>query len=194
MQKSSRHHDQKICAAALRLAAARGWENVTLEQIAKAAKIPLPPLKALFADSNAILPLIVRHISAETFKACDKPDHNAPPHDRLFDVMMARFDRLQQSRKAVLSIAAFARREPRSAVILFQAQIEAMRSTLAFTGFASGKACATLAPLAVWGIHFAAFRAWQHDETLDMSKTMAALDWYLRYAGRAATLLRADYV
>src|SRR5208283_4486841 len=105
--------DKKIAEAALQLAASRGWRGVTLEHIAKATKIPQTRIKALYADRDAILPLLVDFISAKAISVLSKPDKTSPPHDRLFERMMARFDVLQEHRKAILSIAAAARGDSR---------------------------------------------------------------------------------
>lgn len=186
--------DRKICEAALRLAASHGWGHVTPDRVARAAKISVARIKSRCADPDALLSLIVDCVSAESFAACDKPDTKTPPRDRLFDAMMARFDFLQAHRKAIGSIAAAARRDPRMGPILASAQIKAMKKTLAFTGLAVAGPCGNLTPFALWGVFLAAFRVWQGDETLDMSRTMAALDRYLRYADKAAILLRSAFV
>ena len=190
MSKAKTNPDARLCEVVLRLAASQGWQKVTLEQIARAAKISAEQIEKRFTDPNAILPLIVDELSTQALKAVGKPDRKASPHDRLFEILMARFDILQMQRKALLSIAAAARRDPRMALSLAPAQIRAMQQVLDFAGLAPTGACSKLTPLALWALFLATFRTWTSDETPDMSRTMAALDRYLRYADRAAVLCR----
>ena len=192
MAKSKNNEDAKLCEAALRVAASHEWQKVTLEQIAKTAKISVAQIQKRFADPNAILPLIVDELSAQPLKAVGKPDRKTTAHDRLFEILMARFDVMQTWRKAILSIAAAVRHDPRMAFILAPPQIRAMKQTLDFAGFASVGACSKLTPLALWAVFLATFRTWTSDETPDMSRTMAALDRYLRYADRVAVFCRIN--
>jgi AcrR family transcriptional regulator len=193
MPKADQKQNHIIATAALRLVAARGWKHVTLEQIAKAAKIPVAQIKKRFSDTHAVLPLIVDVISAEAFAACGKPSRAASMHDRLFDVLMARFERLQAHRKVILSIADAARSDSRMALALILAQIKAMQETQKFCEPKKKNMCASVTSIFLWGIYTTVFRTWQADETIDMARTMAALDRALRYAGKAATLLRVDF-
>jgi AcrR family transcriptional regulator len=188
MPAAARKLDKKIAETALRLAASRGWQGVTLERIAKAAGIPSARIKARYADRNAILPVLVDYVSAKAAGVSGKSDRASPPRDRLFEAAMARFDVLQAHRKAILSIAA----DSRTAVILASAQIRVMKNILERAGLARKSGDANLKAIALWGIYLAAFRVWCGDETLDMSKTMAALDRYLHCADKAVILFRAN--
>ena len=194
MRPAAHKSDQKICEAALRLAALQEWDKVTLEQIARAAKIPARDIKARFTATADILPLIISNVTLESFKACGKPKGAASAHERLFDTLMARFDQLQKHRKAILSISRAALRQPNLPLILLPAQLDTMKKTLEFAGIKTQKTCDTFASIGLLGVFLATFRVWKEDETLDMSKTMAALDRYLRYTDRAVTLLRIKFV
>jgi ubiquinone biosynthesis protein COQ9 len=189
MKKPS-NTNSKICIAALQCAEKMGWENTKFDNIAKAAKIPLAEIKLSFANTTAIVPAIADWVSAETFSQCGKPDMSASVRERLFEVLMARFDVLQTYRKAFLSIASASRRDPKIALILVPAQIEAMKEVLKFSVVPTSKFCAPVTPVALWGIFALIFHVWQSDETIDMSKTMAATDRYLRTVDRVVTLLR----
>ena len=193
MAKSThKNQDRKIAEAALRLAAG-GWEKVTLEQVAKAAKIPAAETKKRFADTADLLPLIVGYVTHQAMSLARKPTAATPLHDRLFDALMARFDVLQNHRKAFLSLAESGCQQPKIALKVLPAQHAAMQETLKFVDARGTKFCNNLPPLGLMAIYMAAFAVWRRDEALDMSKTMAALDRYLRYAARAATLLRAEF-
>ena len=189
MPKTDTVLDKKIALAVLRLAAARGWKDVTLEQIAKAAKLSSAQKKQ-FVHKNDVLPCIVRMVTQETQAATGKPDKRAAPHDRLFDVMMTRFDVMQKNRKGLLAIFKNVPQAPDMLCKFLPTQGEAMRDMLALAGLAEeGKGPRQhLVGLGLGVVYLATLRVWQTDETLDMAKTMAALDRYLRWAGRAADI------
>lgn len=194
MEAANQKQDTAITEAALRLAAAHGWNKVTLEQVARAAKIPLHKIRKRFSGTAEIVPLIVHGVTQKSLKACARPKGDASAHERLFDVLMARFDQLQNHRKAILSIAGAGWRQPNLLLILLPAHGEAMKRTLKFCQLGSGQACNALAPFGLSAVFLATGRVWMEDETLDMSKTMAALDRYLRHADVAARLLRVKFI
>jgi AcrR family transcriptional regulator len=176
----------KICAAVLRLVAAKGWKNVTLEAVAKAAKASSASFKKSFATKNDLIPVIIEEIDCKVLATAGNPSNK--PHDVLFDLLMARFDHLQANRGAILSIADASRRDP------------ALSRTLACTLWASAQRLAaatkiTAPPLPILAaglgaVHGWAFLAWRRDESRDMAKTMAALDRALKLAGKAVGLFK----
>ncbi len=193
MTKKSTKSDALIAEVALRLIARNGWKKLTLEQIAKALKIPLTQIKSRLENISLVVPLIVDNITRQTLIGFGSIEADSSPRDRLFDILMVRFDVLQNHRKAILSIASSMRMEKNLALILIPAHIKAMQEMLKAAQISSPHICDKLAPIALWGVFLLTFRVWQTDETLDMSKTMAALDRNLRYAERTATFLRAGF-
>lgn len=192
MTMTDKKQNQKICEATLRVAA-DGWDKVTLERIAKASKISLTEIKNKFAAPRDVLPLIVDYITATSFASCGKIDKKASAHDRLFDILMARFDVLQPHRRAIRSITESARKAPQIGLRMAPAEFQAMKKTMKFAGVEAQKTCAGLQVAGLLGVFCFTCFVWWNDETLDMSKTMAALDRALRMAHRAATLLRVGF-
>jgi AcrR family transcriptional regulator len=188
-KKSASGSEKKICDAALKLATSQSWDKVTLEQIAKAAKVPLPQLQKIFADTNAILPTIIRLIDAETADSVGKPNAKAPPRDRLFEVMMARFDVLQAHRKAITGIMAAARRNPRMLRYVAPAQWQSMRHMLALAGIKPGDGKEPIVVAGLLAIYGLTLCAWRKDDSIDMARTMAMLDRCLRHAGRISEMI-----
>src|ERR1700722_1720491 len=192
MPKPKPDLEDKITLAALRLIAGHGWKALTLDAVARAAKIPAAAVRKIFATTYDILPAIVHVVTRQTETALGKPDSRASSHDRLFEVMMTRFDVLQKHRKAVLVLMAAARGDSKMMYALAQAQGRAMQDMLALAGLSlsAGPRQQGLAAAAGLGpVYHATLWVWRNDETLDMAKTMAALDRYLRWAGRVAEIL-----
>jgi AcrR family transcriptional regulator len=183
--------EQKIASAALRLAATRGWTSLTLSQIAKAAKMPLAKAQKLFSDKDQILPAIVAYVDDETAAAIGKPLTRSTPRDRLFEVMMARFDVLQENRKGILAIAKAVRQNPQLARLLLPAYMQTIKKLLLLAHIPTTKAQQPLVIAGLLTVQAATLCRWQSDNTADLAKTMAALDRSLGLAEKIAeTVLR----
>ena len=179
----------KLAAAALILAATKGWQYVTLDAVAKESKIPLTALKKRFSAPHDLIPVIVDEMTREAIATAGIPP--GPPRDVFFDLLMARFDVLQKHRKAILSITESARQD------------HALACTLARAGFKSMAAIVDAAKLdtsprlvltmGLSAVYAWAFVAWSKDKTRDMSKTMAALDRALRLAEKATEFLKERF-
>jgi AcrR family transcriptional regulator len=188
--KPGTNAEKKICDVVLGLAARHGWNTLTLEQIAKAAKLSPATMREYFSAKDQILPAIVRQIDREVIAAVGKSGPKGEPHDRLFEVMMARFDALQSHRAGILAILDGLRADPASARLIAPAQWQSMQAMLDLAAMKTGEGPkASLATAGLLGIYYWTLCCWRRDETRDMAKTMAALDRGLRRAGRVAEII-----
>ncbi len=179
--------EKKFATAAFRQISAKGWDSVTVEQIAKDAKIPLARVTEKYPDMSALIPTLVHFITAETVKSVGSIHSESTPHDRLFEVMMARFDVLQKHRAAILSIITAAKNNPRIALALITAQRQAMHTMLDCAQLSEARIIARAGLMATYA---ASAFVWSRDETLDMSKTMSFLDRILRGLGKLAAAIK----
>lgn len=172
--------EDKIIDAALKLAASRGWHDLALADIAEAAKLGLPELAQLFPTKAAILAAWSRRIDAEVLAAAEAEDlAGEAARDRLFDVLMLRFDALAPQKPALRNIARDISRDPVAAAALLRPALQSLGWMLEAAGIdASGlRGALRVRGLAlVWA---AAFRVWL-DDGEDQAKTMAELDRRLR--------------
>jgi ubiquinone biosynthesis protein COQ9 len=188
MVRTSRNENAFIAAAALKLAARAGWVDVTIDAIARETKQSVNLFRKRFVATTDLVPLIAEEIDREAFAAVSG---SGMPHDVLFDLLMARFDVLQKHRKAILSMAEAARRDPRLARALACATIDGIYRVID-AAQADEKAIPPRPVFAagVGAIYGFAFHVWRKDESRDMAKTMAAVDRGLRFAGKAATFIK----
>ncbi len=183
---------QQVIKAALELAAATHWSSVSLRDIAKASSLSIAELHALYPSKTAILKAYFASIDTSVLSAKFAFDEEDGPRDRLFDVLMRRFDVLAENRDAVTDILKALRRDPVLALCLATDLDSSMRWMLeaAEINTAGPNHCLIVKGLvAVW---LATLQAWQHDESEDMSRTMAALDKNLRRAERLISLLPSN--
>jgi hypothetical protein len=111
--------------------------------------------------------------------------------DQLFDLIMRRIDVLQAHRAGVLALLHALPHEPPTTVLLACATKRSLRwlaqsAGVDLTGLRGELKLRGL--VAVWLL---TLRAWQRDETADLSATMAALDAALNRAELAVRWLRA---
>jgi len=174
-----------IVDAALALAARTPWENVTLADIAKKAKCSLSALAGVFEDKADIMAAYGRRVDQETLASSATGDDESP-RDRLFAVLMDRFDVLNRDRAAVLSILGSFKSDPAQAAITLPHLARSMAWMLEGAGIpAKGwRGAAYVAGLSA--LYLFVLRTWVEDEGGDLPKTMAALDSALN---RAETLV-----
>lgn len=187
------HLQPTICEAALKAAEKHGWNNLTMEQIAKAAKMPVATVRKFFKKPADMIPALVELIDGETRRSLHKTKLGKTPHDRLFEIMMARFDALQNYRSGILAIIGDLKRDPQSAMPFLKAQWESMTDIILTARPELKEPQKTLAAAGLYGVYQYALFVWSKDSSADMSKTMAALDRGLRYADKAAKILFRDH-
>ena len=114
------------------------------------------------------------------------PDETA--RDRLFDVMMRRYDALRPYRAAFRAIRRAGMRDPILTMSLGPALRRSMRAMLEAAAIASDGALWCSAANGLTPIHYAVSRVFDKDESQDLSATMAALDRRLKMAEKWAEL------
>ncbi|MCZ6509513.1 MAG: TetR family transcriptional regulator [Alphaproteobacteria bacterium] len=190
--KPRRDKQARIIDAALRLSEERGWTAITLNDIATAAKLDIDEVYRLTPTKSAVLNAYVRRTDLavlEVQSSVDDEEAEASTHDRLFDVLMRRFEVLLPDRAALGMLCRDLPRDPVSLVAVlpqahcsFGRMLEAAGvSTKGLRGLARIHAIA-----AVW---MATQRTWFSDEGEDMARTMAVLDRNLRRMEETAGLV-----
>jgi AcrR family transcriptional regulator len=95
---------QAMIESALTLAADRGWARVGLGDIAEAAEVSLAELRAEFSSKSAIVAAYAADIDRAVLAARDPEMAGRPATERLFDVLMRRFDLLGAHKEGVAAI------------------------------------------------------------------------------------------
>ena len=171
----------------LNAAAASGWARLTLRDIAVASEMSLADLHAVYPSKHAILAAYLRSVDATVLAGEVPEDEN--PRDRLFDVLMQRFDALNANRTAVVNILGAQAYGPLSALALVPQMLCSMSLMLEIANIKTTGIVGALRVKGLAAVWLATLRAWRHDESPDMAATMAALDRHLGHAERFARRL-----
>ncbi|HUL05329.1 MAG TPA: TetR family transcriptional regulator [Candidatus Acidoferrum sp.] len=172
---------KSVIAAALRLAAERGWAALALADIAAAAKLSLAELYATYPSKTAILIALSREVDRQVLAGLEEGGEEST-RDRLFDLIMKRFDALAPYREGLSAVARDAGRDPVAALCGMGQLARSMGLMLEAAGVSSSGLVGALRTKALGAIYLATMRDWFRDDSTDKARTMAALDGRLRRA------------
>jgi len=173
--------EDQLATALLRLAAVRPWSEIALADIAKEAEMPFHELYRHASHKSDIL-LFISAMLDRQMLAEASPTESMSPRDQLFDLIMARMDKLQLHRASYKNLIRGVLKDPSLAWVGFLS----LRKTLSWILIA-----ANLSPEGVQGqirmkglgfIYANTLKTWWRDESSDLEKTMATLDKSLQQA------------
>jgi AcrR family transcriptional regulator len=160
--------------ALMELVGGRGWRHVTPVDVAAAAGLSLAELYGLFPTRAAMLAGFVRRIDAATLGARVEPD--AKVRDRLFDLLMRRFEALKPYRPALRELARAGLSDCALPLCMGPRLLNAMRWIADAAGIATGGLVGMLRVKGLALAYLWTFRVFLDDDGEDLGRTMAALD------------------
>jgi len=170
----------RIIDAALALVVARGWRNVSLAAVAAEAGVPVLQVYRLFTSRTAILCGLSRRVDEAVLAEPVDVAAEEKPRDRLFDLLMRRFDALQPYRAALEVLRRDLRADPLASLALGGALLSSVRLMLEAAGIACQGIGGLIAVKLTAAAYLAAAHTWARDESPDLAPTMASLDRRLR--------------
>jgi AcrR family transcriptional regulator len=160
--------------AALRLAATRKWSDIALPEIAEEAGLSLAQMLPAAPSKAALMSAFGRRIDAAMLAG--KVDADGSVKDKLFEILMRRFDALGPYKAAVKNILADLPREPMAALCGLPSLLRAMRWAAEAAGIRTASPLAAFKINALAIAYLATLRVWLDDDSADAAKTMASLD------------------
>ncbi len=165
--------DRAVVKAVFDQAALLGWTEASLVDSAHAAGLDLARVRARFPDRAAIL---LRFGVQADQAALAGTATVGTPRERLFDILMYRFEALQAHRGGVLALIAALRTDPATAALLYGATLRSMAWLLQAAGIPTSGITGMLRVHGLLALWLYALRAWERDESVDLSGTMRAVD------------------
>ena len=144
---------EKVIETALSLAAQHGWENVSL-----------------------------RIIDRKTLANAVEVDPETSIKERIFDILMERFEILNQYRAGTISILESFKYDPKQVVIGLPYVCRSMNWMLEACAIDTSGIKGALRVTGVTAIYLKVIHVWKDDDSEDLSQTMAALDKALNQA------------
>ncbi len=166
----------QIIAAALELAKSGNWATLSLLQIAQKADLSLVELRTHFSSKGAILTAFMRLVDDAVVAMPPRAEDGEGARDRLFEVIMNRFDVLAPYKQALKSIAADPIPTPSQVRALACSQHWMMQAA----GLSTDGLRGDIRIAGLMGLYISVFRTWLKDDDDGLARTMAKLDRRLR--------------
>lgn len=171
---------EKALIAALELAGERGWRTLTLRDIAEAADMDLSDFHGV-ASKDTLVDAASGYFDKAMLDGDVDTDDRA--RERLFDVIMLRFEAMEPYREGLTSLMTYRERSPARIGALLGARQASAHWALIAAGLDDDEgAPISLKEIAIaWAIRKAE-NAWRKETSADFSRTMSVLDRELRSA------------
>ncbi len=173
----------RIVDALMDLAAERDWDRIEISDIAERAGVTLLEFREAFPSKGAVLGSFNRRIDQLVLGDDDKSLVDESTRDRIFDVLMRRFDALSPYKHGLKRMAPSLARDPLTLAALNQAALNSMRFMLAAAGVDSEGPMGVIKLQGAVLAYAKVMDVWFRDEDPGLSRTMAALDEELKRGG-----------
>lgn len=180
-----------VVVTALELAAEKPWEEVTLREISARSGVSLEDIRTHFEDRGDIIAALGRIMDRKVLAGVSaEAEDSSSMRERLFDLLMDRFEALNAYREGVKSVLRSFRLDPKQAVICMPHICRSMSWMLEAAGADTAGLSGAAKVAGLTGIYLKVLRVWAEDESPDLPKTMAALDKALGRAEAAVNTLK----
>lgn len=169
-----------LARAALSLAGSMPWREVTLVRLADAAARPVSDFYG--ATLGEALDCVEEAFDRAIADATEELDPKQTVRDRLFELIMRRFEAMEPHRQAVLAMEHGIDRDPTLMAAAHQRHVRCARWVLAIAGMEADGMTGQARAQGLGVIIGQARAAWRGDSAGDFAKTMASLDKNLRRA------------
>ena len=169
-----------LARAALATASASTWRTLTLLDLARAAGRPVSDFYG--ASMGEAVDCVEEAFDRAISDNLEALDASQTVRDRLFDLVMKRFEAMEPHRAAILAMEAGVDRDPILLTAQHQRHVRCARWVLALAGLEADGMTGNARAQGLGVIIGQARAAWRGDDAGDFTKTMASLDKNLRRA------------
>jgi AcrR family transcriptional regulator len=182
-------------AAALRralldLIETQGWIDLSFAEIAERAGVPIAEAHRIYPSKTAVLLGLTRSIDERILNSLVTDPLEGSAKDRLFDVVMRRFDVLKADREAYRRLMRQLPATPSAFAALVCQLRRSLSLTLETAGISASGLKGALRLKGLLAIYLAGLRAFANDESEDLSKTMAEIDKRLGQAEKISEMVQ----
>jgi AcrR family transcriptional regulator len=170
----------RIIDAALSRMTTEGWRHLSLAAIADAAGLPILQVYRTFGSKRAILGGFYQRVDEAALAEPPPAEPDERPRDRLFDLIMRRFDALKPHKPALEVLQQEFPGDPVTALCAARSLLRSMRWMLEAADISTDGLRGALSVRLTTAAYLSARRVWQRDDSPDLARTMAVLDARLR--------------
>lgn len=167
---------ERIIDAALHLAEIQGWDMTTVRDIALEAGVELEEFYQHYTGREEIIAAYGRRLDRKMFKAFPEAGPETSTRDMLFDVLMERFDLANADKPALTSILSTCRTDPKLLLINLPQLGGTVTRILETAGISPYGIKGAFRIAGMTAALLYVMRVWLKDDTVDLSRTMVALD------------------
>jgi ubiquinone biosynthesis protein COQ9 len=185
-EKAQKTTKERVVAKALEMAAQQGWENTGLADIARESGLSLAELHDHFEDKSDIIAALGRIIDRKVLESVGAMEEGVSPRDRLFHILMERYDALNEYRAGLVAVLNSFKPDPKQAVIALPHLCRSMTWMLEAAGIDTNGIGGALRVAGLSVVYIKGLHAWMDDDSADLAKVMAVLDKDLSRAEKIA--------
>lgn len=176
--------------ALLELVETQGWIDLSFAEIAEQAGVPIAEAHRIYSSKTAILLGLTRSIDERILNSLAVDPLEGSAKDRLFDIVMRRFDVLKADRNAYRRLMRQLPATPNAFAALLCQLRRSLSLALETAGISASGLKGALRLKGLLAIYAAGLRVFANDESEDLAKTMAEIDKRLGQAERLSEMLQ----
>ena len=172
---------QKLINSILSLLKNKTFSKITMKEIYFSAKIHPPEAYKVVKNKKDILILINNYFNEEVYKKTYNIK-GSNVNDRIFEILMTRFEVLNIHRVAVIKIFDYLIKKPDMFIFFAPLMIDSLKNILELS---ESKSDGFFGKMKVEGfliVYISIFLVWKKDKTKNLEKTMVAIDNHLKKA------------
>lgn len=182
--EAPRSSREKLVEAFMTLLKERRFERIGLKDIAERADVPLAEFRGEFYATFEIIAAYVKDLDRKVLAEATPDDVDSTVRERLFDVLMRRFELMTPYRRAFDNLRYSAMAMPSLGMGLNMLSVRSMHWMLAAAGIPATGMRGALRAQALAVLFARVAETWLNDDDPGLSRTMARLD---RDLSRAAS-------
>lgn len=180
---SSNYSEKIIINKSFELIEKIGWERFSFQKLSEKEKIPLNFLKTNYKCKYTVIEKFSQMIDRQVesnIRADDLMDSSIK--DKLFELIMLRFDELESFKKALKNIFLSTKKNPLLISIISKNLLNSFDFYLEVSNSYQNSPTDIFKKNFLLLIYSLVFETWLNDNSEDLSKTMSQLDKYLSIA------------
>ena len=176
--------------ALLGLVETQGWIDLSFAEIAEKAGVPIAEAHRIYPSKTAVLLGLTRSIDERILTSLTNDPLEGTAKDRLFDIVMRRFDVLKSDREAYRRLMRQLPATPGAFAALLCQLRRSLSLSLEAAGISASGLKGALRLKGLLAIYVAGLRAFANDDSEDLAKTMAEIDKRLGQAEKISEMVQ----